>query len=91
MSDSTISWIKANIKWLLMLVFLAGSNFALMAFKIDSKIDKSDAEALIKAQVTEKLSEVLPHYYNNTDGKVLESKYEEIIRRLDNIEKKLNQ
>lgn len=90
MADKTISWIQANIKWLLTIVFLAGSNFALMAFKIDSKIDKNDAEALIKTEVKEKLTEVLPHYFSNTEGKILETKYEEIIRRLETIERKLD-
>lgn len=90
MSDATSTWIRNNIKWLLTVVFLAGSNFAIMAFKLDSKIDKSDAELMIKAEIQEKLGSVLPNYFGITEGEVLKAKYEEIIRRLDNIERKLN-
>ena len=84
-----MEWIKQNIKWLLTLAFLAGSNFAIMAFKLDAKIDKVEAKELIQIEIKNELKETLPNYYNNTDGKVLEAKFNEILRRLDNIEKKI--
>jgi hypothetical protein len=90
MSEKTKEWINSNLKWLLTVVFLAGSNFAIMATKLDSKIDKSDAAVLIEIQIEKQIKTILPQLYTHTEGKVMEAKYDEIIRRLDSIDKKLD-
>lgn len=82
MSDAVSRWIGDNIKWIIAVTAIVLSNYFFLANKIDQKADKSEIKMIIKDE--------LRYTFPNEDGKVLQSQYNEILRRLDAIEKKLD-
>jgi hypothetical protein len=77
MSEKTRSFLSDNWQWLVTIIFMAGVNFTV----IQSKVDSEQVRSIVKEELKETV-------YSRTDGKVLETRFDAVEKKMDISDKK---